>query len=247
VRPSFSIDYRDNSAHPHRGWFAAGAVEYARSLGHGVPGSDDERSLFGLLPGSEVHTNMVKLSGTLSGYLPIGKASVVALSLRGGRVIPLDGDSRTIIPRRFFLGGASTMRGYAEEEMIQQDVRSDLAAEARYCATSVAGGVGCTERGRRIAAGELPVSEGGEAFLLAKTELRLALTKTVEAGFFVDLGNLWLDPEQYKLLDLRANAGFGLRIVTPIGPAAIDIGFNVEPDARINERTFAPHFTIGLF
>ena len=63
----------------------------------------------------------------------------------------------------------------------------------------------------------------------------------------MDLGNLWLDPTQLPALDLRANVGFGLRFVTPIGPAALDLGFNVEPDDRINERILAPHFTIGLF
>ena len=246
LRPSFTLDFRDNAAHPHRGWYAAGATELERSLGSSGPGASDRRALLGILPASEVHTNLVKVSGTLSGYLPLGATTVLALSLRGGRVIPLDGRSRTIVPRRFFLGGASTMRGYAEEEMIQQDLRAALASEARLCATSFTG-VGCTERGRRIAAGQRPVSEGGEAYLLAKAELRVALTRALEAGFFVDLGNLWLDPNQYRLLDLRTNAGVGARFVTPVGPAALDLGFNVEPDDRLNERLLALHFTIGLF
>ncbi len=63
----------------------------------------------------------------------------------------------------------------------------------------------------------------------------------------MDLGNLWLDPTQYRLLDLRTNAGVGARFVTPVGPAALDLGFNVEPDDRLNERLLALHFTIGLF
>jgi outer membrane protein assembly factor BamA len=246
LRQSFTLDFRDNAAHPHRGWYASGFAELEQSLGEKVQGGPDHRALLGLLPASEVHSNLVKVSGTLSGYLPVGTTTVLALSLRGGRVLPLDSSSRTIIPRRFFLGGASTMRGYAEEEMIQQDVRGALASEARLCATSFTG-VGCTERGRRIAAGERPVSEGGEAFLLAKAELRVALTRAMEAGLFVDLGNLWLDPSQYRLLDLRPNAGVGARFVTPVGPAALDLGFNVDPDRRINERIWALHFTIGLF
>jgi outer membrane protein assembly complex protein YaeT len=241
LRPSISLDFRDNSAHPHRGWFATAALEWARSLG-----GPEDRVLLGALPGSDIHTNMVKLSGTTSGYLPIGAATVVALSLRGGRVFPLDGRSRTVIPRRFFLGGATTMRGYAEDEMIQQDVREVLATEAQLCATSFTA-VGCTERGSRIAGGLRPVSEGGEAFLLGKAELRLRLRGSLEAGLFADVGNLWLDPRHYRLLDLRANVGFGLRFVTPIGPAALDVGFNVTPDERLNERGIAPHFTIGLF
>jgi outer membrane protein assembly factor BamA len=189
---------------------------------------------------------MLKLSAGASGYLPVGRGSVVALSLRAGRVFPLDRHSQTIIPKRFFLGGASSMRGYSEEEMIPEDVRSDLAAEARHCATSPTQ-VGCTDRGDRIAGGDRPVSEGGEAFLLAKGELRVPLRRSLEAGLFVDLGNLWLDPLRFRLVDLRANAGFGLRFVTPIGPAALDVGFNLNPDGDVNERVFAPHFTIGLF
>jgi outer membrane protein assembly complex protein YaeT len=241
LRPSVSLDYRDNSAHPHRGWFATGALELERSLG-----TAEERLLLGILPGSDIHTNMIKLSATASGYLPVARSSVLALSVRGGRVFPLDGRSRTIVPRRFFLGGATTMRGYAEEEMVPQDVRTVLAGEAHACETTFTG-VGCTGRGKRITDGERPVSEGGEAFLLGKAELRLRVRGSVEAGLFADLGNVWLDPRKYRLLDLRANVGFGIRFVTPIGPAALDFGFNVMPDDGINERLFAPHFTIGLF
>ena len=105
LRPSITVDYRDNSTHPRRGWLASGTLEWAESLGE--PGS---RVLFGLLPGSDIHTNMLKAQATASGYLPVGTGTVVALSLRGGRVFPLDPQSRTIIPRRFFLGGATTQQ-----------------------------------------------------------------------------------------------------------------------------------------
>ena len=190
---------------------------------------------------------MLKVSGTASGYLPVGRGTVVALSLRGGRVFPLDDRSRTIIPRRFFLGGATTMRGYAEEEMIPQDVRGGArgggAALPRRASPASAAPSGAAA----IVGGERPVSEGGEAFLLGKAELRMRLRGSLEGALFADLGNLWLDPRTYRLLDLRANVGVGLRFVTPIGPAALDVGFNVEPDDAINERTVAPHFTIGLF
>jgi outer membrane protein insertion porin family len=241
IQPSFALDFRDNAAHPHRGWFAAGTVEYARSIGDaGSP------LLFGLLDASEVHTNLAKVHGTLSGYLPVSPGTVVALSVRGGQIFPLDERSRTIIPKRFFLGGASSMRGYGEDEMLQQDVRPILAAEARHCATSLTG-IGCTDRGRAVLDGKVPTSEGGQAFLLVKSELRVQLRGAMEMGLFLDLGNLWYRPEAFRLLDLRANVGAGLRFATPIGPAAIDVGFNVAPDDRVNERTFAPHFTIGLF
>ena len=80
-----------------------------------------------------------------------------------------------------------------------------------------------------------------------KGELRVALGGSLEAGFFLDLGNLWLDPRNYRVLDLRPSVGVGLRFLTPVGPAALDLGFNLSPDGRLNERIMAPHFTIGLF
>jgi outer membrane protein assembly factor BamA len=138
------------------------------------------------------------------------------------------------------------MRGFAEEEMIPQDVRESLAAEAQECATSISR-VGCTPNGSQIAGGGRPVSAGGEAFLLGKAEVRQRLRGSLEAGVFADVGNLWLDPRNYRLVDLRANVGFGLRFVTPIGPAVLDFGFNLDPDHAINERSAAVHFTIGLF
>jgi outer membrane protein assembly factor BamA len=241
LRPSFALDHRDNSAHPQRGWLVSGWVEYEHSLGG--PGRD---KVLGLLPHSDIHTNLLKASALLSGYVPLGGHAVLALSARAGQVFPLDSRSRTVIPRRFFLGGASTLRGFAEEELIEQDVRPQLAREARACATSLTG-QGCTDRGRRIAGGETPVSEGGEAFLLGKVELRLPVSGRFELGLFFDAGNLWLDPQLVDARKLRPCAGVGARFVTPIGPAALDLGFNLDRDRDINEAVFAPHFTIGLF
>jgi outer membrane protein assembly factor BamA len=202
--------------------------------------------LFGLVHGSDIKSDFLKVTGTLSGYLPVGGGSTLALSARAGRVFPLDPASRTIVPRRFFLGGASTMRGWAEEEMIEEDVRGAIAAEARACLVSLTDPA-CTQRGREVAAGGSAVSEGGEAFVLFKAEVRVPLKGSLEAGFFADVGNLWLNPHAVDLTALRADLGIGLRFVTPIGPAALDVGFNVTRDDDLNERSLAPHFSIGLF
>jgi outer membrane protein insertion porin family len=42
-------------------------------------------------------------------------------------------------------------------------------------------------------------------------------------------------------------AGVGLRYGTPIGPLALDLGFNLAPDASINEQIAAIQFSVGLF
>jgi outer membrane protein insertion porin family len=186
------------------------------------------------------------VQGTATAYLPVTRSTTLALSARGGRVYPLDPSSRTIVPKRFFLGGANTMRGYAEEEMVAQDLRSGLAEQAHHCASSITG-TGCTGPGADLTAGKRVASQGGEAYLLFKGELRIGLSGSVELGFFFDVGNLWSNPANFRLLDLRPNAGSGIRFVTPVGPAALDFGFNLLPDDQLNERLWAVHFTIGLF
>ena len=100
---------------------------------------------------------------------------------------------------------------------------------------------------RQLAAGKTLTSEGAEAFVLAKAELRVPVRGAVEAGLFVDVGNLWLDPRLVELSSMRLNVGAGLRFATPIGPAALDVGLNATPDKRLGEARIAPHFSIGLF
>jgi len=52
--------------------------------------------------------------------------------------------------------------------------------------------------------------------------------------------------ERYGLnLPYRYSVGAGVRVATPIGPAAIAIGFNPSPIAEWNEPRFQPHITLG--
>jgi outer membrane protein insertion porin family len=245
LRPVISLDFRDNSTHPRRGWFASAVLDLSHSLG--APGS----RYLGLIPGSDVYTSILKTSLTLSGYLPVGSRSVLALSVRAGQIYPLDANSQTIAPKRFFLGGASTMRGYGEDEMVPEDARALSADQRQRCAGSMSG-LACTDTGRQLVSGQTLVSDGGQSFLLMKAELRVPLHGSLEAGIFTDIGNLWfdhtaIDPTGSRFLMLHVNTGVGLRFITPIGPAAVDVGFNLSPDPRLNESLVAPHFSIGLF
>jgi outer membrane protein assembly factor BamA len=228
LRPVLAIDFRDSSVYPRSGWLATATADYVHSIA------------------TSVFTHMLKLSAALSGYLPVGTRSVLALTLRGGRVLSIERASQTILPKRFYLGGASTMRGYGEEEMIPADVRGAFLDEVRACASSLSG-LACSAVANQLAQGQTLVSPGGEAFVLAKAELRFPLREGIEMGAFVDAGNLWLDPRAVSFADLRLNFGLGLRVLTPIGPAVLDFGVNTSADSRLGERFLAPHFSIGLF
>ncbi len=38
-----------------------------------------------------------------------------------------------------------------------------------------------------------------------------------------------------------------MRVPTPIGPAILDVGFNLDPDYVVNETVVQFHFAIGEF
>ena len=226
-RPVLAVDRRDSSLHPRRGWVASATLEVIHSLGDGL--------VFG------------RPVAALTGYLPLPSGSVLALSLRGGRVVAFgDYDTSIVPPRRFFLGGASTLRGYGEDELVPEDVRAPYLREIATCRSSLSG-LACSQVARQLEAGQTLVSEGGQAFVLAKAELRFPLYASLEGGLFTDVGNLWLDPGAVRLEDVRVSFGAGLRFLTPIGPAVLDLGLNPTADGRLGERVLAPHFSIGLF
>ncbi|HYO53499.1 MAG TPA: BamA/TamA family outer membrane protein [Archangium sp.] len=46
---------------------------------------------------------------------------------------------------------------------------------------------------------------------------------------------------------MRYSTGVGARYVTPVGPLAFDVGFNLDPDETLNEPLVQFHFSIGTF
>ena len=235
IQPRISLDLRDNAVRPTQGIFAEVLADFSHSIG--TPFTAFR---------SDTHVNLIKLQGTLTGYVPF-LGLVLAVSAQAGQVFPLDPDSVTIAPKRFYLGGGTNMRGYGENEMIPQDQRGVVAAQTERCA-SVLSGLGCSPQLQRLVQqGIMLPSQGAQASVLLRAELRVPLWRATELGFFADVGNLWYDTTLVDLKKLRTNLGFGFRIITPVGPAAFDVGFNLNPEYRINEPIFAPHFAVGFF
>jgi outer membrane protein insertion porin family len=235
IQPRVSFDLRDNTARPTQGIYAELFADFSHSIG-------DSSTVVR----SDTHINLIKLQGTLSGYVPIWDM-VLALSAQAGQVFPLDSQSVTIAPKLFYLGGGTTMRGYGENEMIPQDQRGAVAVQTTRCA-SVLSGLGCSPNLRKLVSqGIMLPSQGGQFSVLFRAELRVPLSRSIELGFFGDFGNLWWDTTLVNLRLIRTNVGLGLRLITPVGPAAFDVGFNVNPEYAINEPIFAPHFSVGFF
>ncbi len=210
-----TIDQRDNSFVPRDGWYAAGGVEWARSVITESVGDG---------PAPLMH--ILKLTGTVNGYLPLGDV-VVALQARVGGIIPLEAGQSTFANRQFFLGGVDSLRGYNQDQLQPQDIAEVIDPET----TSTS------------------IFRGSQFFYLLRMELRFPIYGAFHGALFTDLGNHWAEPGLIRFDEslVRPTAGAGLRIVTPVGPLAIDLGFNLLRRVELNEPLFAVHFSLGVF
>jgi outer membrane protein assembly complex protein YaeT len=237
LRPSLTWDLRDDPANPHRGLLLYATTEFVTSLGGALKQEDGSTR--------EPHSQFIKAVVQASGYLPLWRRIVLAVSLRAGKVFPLDNRSETPVFKRFFLGGASSMRGFLDDGMVAEDQRQVLREEVAQCA-AILNKTGCSATAQAVQNKAL-LSEGGELFTLGRVELRFPVAGSVEGALFFDTGNLWLNDRYFDALRLRYAVGAGIRLVTPIGPAALDVGVNLTPDRTLLEGMIVPHFSIGLF
>jgi outer membrane protein assembly factor BamA len=231
ARPAVTLDFRDDPVNPHRGLLLTGSAELTRDL-YTEPAID----IFSL-----------KVAGALSVYLPIAPRVTLALSARGGRIYRLLEGSTTIGPKRFFLGGTLSMRGFREDGVLPQDLRQQFHDQLDACARLI-NDLGCTASAKTLMAGRELFSDGGELFTLGKAELRFPGFGSFDFGVFGEAGNLWSQAQNHDLTQLRYVVGAGVRYNTPIGPLALDAGINLFPDELLNERYFNNvNFSIGLF
>ncbi|MCC7540015.1 MAG: BamA/TamA family outer membrane protein [Deltaproteobacteria bacterium] len=218
VRPSVSLDLRDNAFTPTRGLFASASLEWVRSVAT-APADEGDPEFF---------SDFFKLGLSTSGYLPLGRGIVLAAQLRIGRIFHLQQRSRTYPNRLFFLGGVDSLRGFQQDELIPQDIADEIAAsEGELDPDSVL--------------------RGGDTYLLGRTELRVPLTGFLHAGLFLEAGNLWVNTDAFAPFDLRPTGGLGARFATPAGFIALDYGINLLRRRELGEGFGALHFSIGLF
>lgn len=230
LRPLATLDLRDDPARPRSGILLQVNGDFLRSFSGSETGA------------GSIHVNLLKAQGLVAGYLPLPFLSSIVLSARGGRIVQLDDRSQDPLDRRFYLGGASTLRGFHEEQLQPQDLIDQLNRQIRACTATVSD-VGCIPAAQLVAAGA--TSDGGDQFVAFSAELRVPFTASFEAALFYDAGNLWRTPTSIlSHLVLRDAVGAGLRWLTPIGRMAIDIGFNLTPDVLLGEPQWGPYFSI---
>jgi outer membrane protein assembly factor BamA len=158
------------------------------------------------------------------------------------------------IEDRFYLGGAGSMRGF----------RLNSVGPANFSARpnlAMPGGIDPAVEGKALR--NTPghwVWTGGDSLFQTTLELRVPLSAVGLEDW--DSTNIFLfsDVGQVQMLDdsvvtssaarglnrpYRYGVGAGIRVATPIGPAAIAIGVNPDPIGAWEEPQVLPHITLG--
>lgn len=199
------------------------------------------RGIFAAVSGEYVHSiaseivdptqpaffsHFFKLTATVSGYIPIAEQVVLAMQGRLGAIVHAEEASRTYPNRAYYLGGVDTLRGFLQDQVIPED-------QARLI--------------RETDLNPLDIVRSGDFFYLFRLELRVPIVDALQAGIFADIGNVWASVALIDRFAVRWNAGLGLRIATPVGPIALDYGFNLDRREDLGEPFGSLHFSIGLF
>jgi outer membrane protein assembly complex protein YaeT len=162
--------------------------------------------------------NYWEVSGEARHYTRVARSFVWANRLHFGTIDALGDDASVPFFKRYFLGGASSIRGWGRFEV------------------SPLSGFG------------LPI--GGLSMLEGSTEIRKPLVGKLGGVAFFDFGNV-SDKSLRVPRTLVYAVGPGLRYLTPVGPARIDFGYQLNqiPNLRVNgnpeARHWRVHFSIG--
>jgi outer membrane protein assembly complex protein YaeT len=158
--------------------------------------------------------NYWEVSGEARQYTRVARSFIWANRVHLGTIDALGASSSVPFFKRYFLGGASSIRGWGRFEV------------------SPLSGFG------------LPI--GGLSMLEGSTEIRKPLVGKLGGVGFFDFGQVSMDSMTLPTSNLVYAAGPGFRYLTPIGPARIDFGYQLNqiPNLRVNGKPEARHWRI---
>lgn len=167
-----------------------------------------------------------RITAEAAAYLPLSSWLTLATRAQIGGIIAPANRSFLLPPaERFYGGGQSSVRGYGQ----------NLLGPGSYIVTAIDTITGAN--GTQYGVADPAVNparlapSGGNASWLANLELRTHrgwpgdLLRWV---VFLDVGRVWntRDVFSFTNADLRATPGIGVRLITPLGPFRMDIGYN---------------------
>lgn len=238
-------DRRDNAFNASRGTYVVSGIEHVDA--YPTEANLSNARARGLSAPPESH--FFKLTQTFAGYIPLPKGLRIAALTRIGVNLQITSTSQTYPDRLFFMGGVDTMRGWTLNSFIPQDnVDRIYASKDLPESLPDPSNPGQTiPNANKFTPATQPI-RGGNLMANERIELRIPVRGPFETVLFGDIGNLWIDPNypfDKKVFPMRVAIGSGVRVQTPVGPLAVDYGFNVTKESY--EDVGAINFAIGLF
>jgi outer membrane protein insertion porin family len=132
---------------------------------------------------------------------------------------------------RLYAGGATTVRGFAQNEL-GPAVYLTQAQERNNAYDTVRVGKDVYYRANPGTTKNRLVPTGGNRVVVGNIEVRLRspiLPQYAQWAVFADIGEVWnttSDTTQLNFDELKLTPGVGLRAFTPVGPFRVDIGYN---------------------
>lgn len=195
-----------------------------------------------------LYRQYVRLAVDLRQYRPLGPSTVFAWKFIGGLAQPIYRSNIVPFDRRFYSGGASSVRGWRLRELGPGAL--DLRELERAQADSVSSGGSSTN------------ILGGDIKLEGSVELRQGMLRNVLAAdwvvaLFMDVGNVWFGPRNpgdergrfepnsfFK--EMGVGSGIGLRIAWEYLIIRFDLAYKVNDPAIANSSKLPlVHFGIG--
>ncbi|MDQ8153213.1 MAG: BamA/TamA family outer membrane protein [Gemmatimonadota bacterium] len=222
VGVSFTEEKTDNPTSPTRGTVLRGEVRHASR----AVGSDDR-----------LQFTRMTLDG--AAYLPLGTDVVLAARVRLGAVLgprfQSIGDAYVPVQERLYAGGATTVRGFRQNEL--GPVVYNTAAFDTVRADGAPGGDPSDPsqvvyfRADAASASQRTIPTGGNAMLVANLEARVRspiFADLLQLAFFADAGRVWNrgTATSLNLKSVQWTPGLGARVNSLVGLIRIDIGYN---------------------
>jgi len=180
--------------------------------------------------GSDSLIHFVKGTVEFAAYRRVAGASVLSVRLKLGTIFSSrgcggeDGPGCVPIDERFYAGGASTVRGYGQNELGPKVRVREIVTKERV------------EDGDTVVVADTTLRTsptGGNDLLLLNVEYRFPLpgmSRKLSGALYVDAGRVFdRGGESPGPTGLRVTPGVGLRLASPLGPIRLDIAFNPYP------------------